>query len=149
MQLTDHFSLEELIASEIAARKGIDNTPSNEIIENLEVLAAGLERVRAVLGQPIHVNSGYRCLALNTAIGGAPDSMHIQGLAADIVCPRFGAPLQVCRAIRDAGLDTDQIIHEFGAWTHVAFPAPGKDARHRLLTTASGGGYVDGLNPIA
>ena len=150
MQLTEHFSLEELIASEVAARKDIDNTPTVEIIANLRILAFGLERVRAVLDKPIHVTSGYRCPALNAAIGGATDSMHMQGLAADILCPRFGTPLDVCRAIAAAGIVTDQIIHEFGRWTHIAFAPPGKQARNALLTIASASrGYQPGLNPIA
>ena len=137
MQLTEHFSLEELIASEVAARKDIDNTPSDEIVANLRILAAGLEQVRAVLGKPIHVSSGYRCAELNAAIGGAKDSMHMQGLAADILCPGFGTPLEVSRAIAASGIVTDQIIHEFGRWTHIAFPAPGKQARNAQLTIAS------------
>ncbi|HXA97573.1 MAG TPA: D-Ala-D-Ala carboxypeptidase family metallohydrolase [Candidatus Dormibacteraeota bacterium] len=100
MQLTEHFSLEELIASEVAARSGIDNTPSATIVSNLRVLAQGLERVRAAFGgKPIHVNSGYRCAALNAAIGGAGNSLHMQGLAADIVCPQVGEPLR--RVSRD------------------------------------------------
>jgi hypothetical protein len=150
MQLTEHFSLEELIASEFAARQGIDNTPADGLLANLRALAGGLERVRTALGgKPIHVNSGYRCSALNTAIGGAGNSMHIQGLAADILCPQFGQPLAVCRAIVAAGLETDQIIHEFGRWCHVAFAAPGTQARRALLTIASAAqGYQHGLNPI-
>ena len=151
MQLTEHFSLEELIASEIAARKGIDNTPSPAVLANLRVLAQGLERIRTVLGgKPIRVTSGYRCKALNEAVGGSARSAHMDGLAADIVCPQFGTPLVVCCAIRDAGLATDQIIHEFGQWTHVAFAAPGAQARKELLTIASAArGYQAGLNPIA
>lgn len=151
MQLTEHFSLEELIASEVAARKHIDNTPPGDLIVNLRALAEGLERVRAVLdGKPIHVNSGYRCVALNTAVGGAGNSMHMRGLAADILCPQFGPPLTVCRNIADAGIVTDQIIHEFGAWCHVAFAAPGAQARRELLTIVSSAqGYQQGLNPIA
>jgi zinc D-Ala-D-Ala carboxypeptidase len=151
MQLTEHFSLEELVASEFAVRNGIDNTPSEGIVANLRSLAEGLERVRGVLGgRPIHVNSGYRCPALNTAIGGAGNSMHVRGLAADILCPQFGPPLDVCRAIVAAGLVTDQIIHEFGRWSHVAFAAPGTQARAELLTIASAAqGYRPGLNPIA
>ena len=150
MQLTEHFSLEELTASEVAVRKGIDNTPSDEIVANLRILAAGLERIRAVLGHPIHVSSGYRCPALNAAVGGSHDSMHMRGLAADIICPRFGPPLAVCRAIADAAIATDQIIHEFGHWTHVAFAAPGTQARNARLTIASAaGGYQPGLNPVA
>ncbi|MBM3218530.1 MAG: peptidase M15 [Candidatus Rokubacteria bacterium] len=150
MQLTEPFSLEELIASEVAARKDIDNTPPDEVLANLRILAAGLEQVRAVLGKPIHVSSGYRCAELNAAIGGSKDSMHMQGPAADIICPGFGPPLEVCRAIAAAGIVTDQIIHEFGRWTHIAFPAPGKQARNAQLTIANAAkGYQPGLNPSA
>jgi len=151
VQLTEHFSLEELTCSEVAARSGIDNTPPPEILANLRALAVGLEDVRRALGnKPIHVNSGFRCAALNDAIGGAANSMHMRGLAADILCPQFGPPLEVCRAIVAAGIVTDQIIHEFGRWCHVAFPAPGIAARGQLLTIASAAtGYQTGLNPIA
>lgn len=151
MQLTEHFSLEELTASEMAVRSGIDNTPTPEIIANLRRLAEGLERVRVALhGKPIHVSSGYRCEALNRAIGGAAKSAHIQGLAADIICPQFGSPLEVCRAIAETGIETDQIIHEFGRWSHVAFAAPQTVARGELLTIASAAqGFQRGLNAIA
>lgn len=151
MQLTEHFSLEELIASQTAARAGIDNTPSAAIVANLRVLAQGLEHVRAALGgKPIHVSSGYRSEALNRAVGGAGKSAHMLGLAADIICPQFGSPLEVCRAIVAAGVKTDQIIHEFGHWCHVAFAAANEVARGDLLTIASAArGYEHGLNPIA
>ena len=150
MQLSDHFSLEELVASELAARQGIDNTPSVEVENNLRVLAAGLERVRVVLaGAPIHVNSGYRCAALNAAVGGAANSAHVRGLAADIVCPGFGSPLDVCRAIAASGVPTDQIIHEFGAWCHVAFAALGGVPRGEFLTIRHGTGYQAGLLSVA
>jgi zinc D-Ala-D-Ala carboxypeptidase len=151
MQLTDNFSLEELIASEVASRQGIDNTPPDSLMPNLRTLAQGLEKVRAALrGLPIHVNSGYRSPALNAAVGGAKNSMHLNGLAADILCPQFGTPLQVCRAIVAAGIPTDQIIHEFGHWCHVSFAADGSAARNELLTIASAAqGYQNGLNPVA
>lgn len=151
MQLTDHFSLEELIASETAARAGIDNTPPAELMQNLIALAKGLERVRTALGGlPIHVNSGYRCAALNAAVGGAKKSRHMEGLAADILCPRFGKPLEVCRAIVSARIETDQVIHEFGKWCHVAFAAPGKTPLGEQWTIASAArGYERGLNPVA
>lgn len=128
----------------------IDNSPSAEIVSNLRVLAQGLERVRVALqGRPIHVNSGYRCVALNKKIGGAKNSRHMSGLAADIICPSFGSPLEVCRAIGDAGLAPDQIIHEFGQWCHVSFAAPGSSPRGELLTIANAvRGYELGLNPV-
>jgi len=104
MMLSEHFSLEELTASEVAARAGIDNTPSPEAMGNLLRLAEGLELVRAALGNnPIHVTSGYRSPRLNQMVGGAKNSMHMQGLAADILCPSFGPPLEVCRAIATSG----------------------------------------------
>lgn len=151
MQLTKNFSLEELISSESAARLGIDNTPPEHLMDNLLALAQGLEKVREVLGGlPIHVNSGYRCPRLNASIGGASNSRHMQGLAADLVCPEFGAPLAVCLSIAATGIKTDQIIHEFGKWCHVAFPPPGEAARNQLLTIASAAqGYQPGLNPVA
>ena len=136
--LSAHFSLEELTASEVAARAGIDNTPSAEVVRNLVRLAEGLELVRVALGHhAIHVTSGYRSPKLNQLVGGSNNSMHIQGLAADILCPAFGPPLEVCRAIARSGIGTDQIIHEFGKWTHVAFPRPGQIGRNELLTIRS------------
>jgi zinc D-Ala-D-Ala carboxypeptidase len=151
MQLSEHFSLEEMISSEVAARSRIDNTPTAAVLVNLRILAAGLEQVRHALGdRPIHVNSGFRCLALNAAIGGAKHSMHVLGLAADIVCPRFGSPLDVCQAIVDAGIVTDQVIHEFSGWCHVAFAAPGTRARSQLLTIFDvAQGYQPGLQASA
>lgn len=150
MQLTPHFSLEELIASQTAARLGIDNTPSAWITANLGVLAEGLERVRAALGgRPLHVSSGYRCAALNEKVGGARNSRHVDGLAADLICPSFGTPLAVCRAIAQAGVLPDQVIHEFGQWCHVAFARPGAKPRGELLTISSAShGYRSGLNPV-
>jgi hypothetical protein len=61
----------------------------------------------------------------------------MQGLAADILCPAFGPPLEVCRAIATSGIGTDQVIHEFGRWRHVAFPSPGRVARKELLIIRS------------
>ena len=151
MQLTEHFSLEALIASETATRKNIDNTPPPEILANLHILAQGLEQVRAALGgRDLLVNSGYRSPALNREIGGAKKSKHMYGLAADILCPQFGTPLDLCRAIVAAGIATDQVIHEFGKWCHVSFRAPGAKPKGDLLTIASVvQGYVEGLKPVA
>src|SRR5438876_12448314 len=138
MMITAHFSLEELTASEVAARAAIDNTPSPEAVLNLVRLAEGLELVRLALGnRSIHVTSGFRSPKLNQLVGGSKNSIHIQGLAADILCPSFGPPLEVCRAIARSGIGTDQIIHEFGKWTHVAFPRPGQIGRNELLTIRS------------
>jgi len=150
VKLSEHFSLEELCASETADRNGIDNTPPESLMPNLLVLARGLEQVRLALQEhPVHVNSGYRCEALNVAIGGARTSRHMHGLAADIICPAFGTPLQVCLAIVAAGIEVDQVIHEFGKWCHVSFAAPGTKPRGELLTIASAAtGYQAGILPV-
>ena len=87
MQLSPNFSLSELVYSETAEKNGIDNTPPPEIVENLKRLAAGLETVRALLGAPLEISSGYRCVALNEAVGGSGASQHLLGLAVDFACP--------------------------------------------------------------
>jgi len=82
--LTEHFSLNELVFSEYAVRHHIDNTPDDEIVANLQMLADGLERCRAVLGnRPMIVSSGYRSPKVNSGIGGSKGSYHMKGLAAD------------------------------------------------------------------
>lgn len=146
MQLSEHFSLDELIRSDYATRKSIDNTPSAEVLENLGMLAAGLEGVRAVLSMPVHVSSGYRCAKLNSAIGGSKSSAHMQGLAADFTCPQFGCPADVARAIVENKLRIgfDQLILE-GRWIHVAFA---DEPRYEVLTAHFGKGpttYTKGI----
>lgn len=129
MQLTEHFSLEELVHSSTAIRLGIDNTPPDEILPNLKVLAQGLERVRSVLGHPIHIDSGYRCEILNAAVRGSKTSAHMQGWAADFICPAFGTPLEIVKVIVGSGIAFDQCIQE-GTWVHLSFdPRMRKDVR--------------------
>ena len=143
MQLSQNFALSDLIRSETAEAEGIDNTPPPGIVENLKRLAAGLEAVRALLGAPLEISSGYRCAALNEAVGGSGTSQHLQGLAADFACPGFGTPLEVADAIRRSGLEFDQCILEYGRWVHLSFSdAP----RRRILTIYDEEkGYVAGL----
>lgn len=84
MQLSPHFYLDEFLRSEYAARHGIDMTPSSKVVANLALLCRDvLEPIRALVGGPLVITSGYRPEALNTAIGGAPNSDHIRGLSAD------------------------------------------------------------------
>lgn len=132
MQLSKHFTLAEFVESQTAARKGIDNTPPPEILSNLRMLATGLENVRVLLrSKPIRISSGYRCAALNTAVGGARGSHHMQGLAADFTCPGFGPPQAICEAIARSGVGFDQLILEFDAWVHLSV-APSQ--RRQVLT---------------
>ena len=122
-QLTPHFSLDELTRSDTAVRLGIDNTPSPEIVANLQMLAYGLEKVRFLLGllnRRIIISSGYRCSALNKALHGAENSAHMYGYAADFICPDFGTPLDIVKKIADSDIKFDQIIQE-GTWVHISF----------------------------
>ena len=141
--LSPHFTLEEMTASQEAARREINNTPSLAIIENLRVMCEKLEAVREFLGRPMIVSSGYRCPELNAAIGGAPKSAHMTGFAVDFICPGFGSPVDVCRAIGKSGLQYDQVIHEYGRWTHLSFDP--QQRREALTIFKSSQGYLAGL----
>lgn len=134
MQLSPNFSLAELTASETAERHGIDNTPTPEIIENLKLLAAALQEVRALLGnKPIQINSGYRSPEVNAKLGSKPTSDHCKGLAADFVCASFGAPDDIVRAIMASDIPYKQVIREFDRWVHFAIAAPGEEPRRQAL----------------
>lgn len=118
--MSEHFTTTELTDSSTATRLGIDNTAPADVLLHLETLASGLENVRMELGYPMHIDSGYRCPALNAAIGGAHDSAHLSGYAADFKCDDFGTPLDIVKAIVASGLKFDQCIQE-GTWVHISF----------------------------
>jgi hypothetical protein len=119
MRLSPNFTLEELTASQIADRKGLDNTPNATAIANLTRLAALLEQVRAVIGKPIIVTSGYRSAEVNLAIGSTNKSQHPLGCAADFKVSGM-TPKQVVEACIKADIPYHQIIEEFASWTHIS-----------------------------
>ena len=120
MNLTENFTLDEFTFSQTAVRRGIDNSPNKTVLENLKTTAQGMEKIRALLNNPIRITSGFRSPALNIAIGGSLRSHHVLGLAADFVCPRFGTPKDICKAIMKSNIQYDQLIHE-GTWVHISF----------------------------
>lgn len=138
-QLTEHFSLEELIFSSTAERKGIDNTPTPNVADNLATLAKLLEQVRTLLGGPLHIDSGYRCPELNQDVGGSKLSAHMFGRAADFVCAEYGSPMEIVTSLSTSNLVYDQIIQE-GTWVHISIPEDGKSPRQQILTAH----FVDG-----
>lgn len=144
MKLSDNFTLEELTVSEIAARQSIDNRPSAAIVENLKRLCiapGGLEDIRKLLdNKAITITSGYRSSALNRAIGGAGNSAHLVGHAADFICPAAGSAFEVCQKIAGSTLVFDQLIYEW-SWVHISL-AP---TLRRQVMTRSSAGYITGL----
>lgn len=132
MKLTEHFYLEEFTQSDYALRHGIKNIPSPKVRQNLQVLANGLEEVRALLGKPIFITSGYRGIDLNRAIGGAATSAHTLGYAADFVCRSYGTPEQITDAIKDSDIEYDQLICE-GTWVHISFDPKQRNQTLRAL----------------
>lgn len=147
MRLSPHFLLSEFTRSATAESKGIDNKPGPEHYANLRQLAATLERVRAALGHPIIISSGYRSPALNRAVGGSSTSDHANGLAVDFTCPGFGTAQQVCEAIIAAGIPFDQLIYEQGAteWVHLGI---GTRMRRQALSWSPKSGYVSGIRRL-
>lgn len=121
MKLTPNFTLEELTQSEMAERKGLDNTPNADAKANLVRLAKFLEEIRRVLGRPIIINSAYRSPEVNTAIGSKPTSQHCIGCAADIKVPGL-TPDNIVKEIIKTNLEYDQLIREFDSWVHISIP---------------------------
>jgi hypothetical protein len=122
MKLTEHFTLEELTASETAERNGWDNTPNEGELANLGRLAAFLEQVKEVLaGKPIMISSGLRTKKVNDAVGSKDTSQHRIGCAADFKVPGM-TPDEVVKAIVASGIGYDQVIREFDRWTHISIP---------------------------
>jgi zinc D-Ala-D-Ala carboxypeptidase len=153
MDLTKHFTLAEFTRSATAQARGINNTPPDEIVPRLVATAEMLERIRTALGNaPITVTSGYRCPALNAAIGSRTSSDHTQGYAADFVAPAFGTPAQIAQhlATRIERLPIGQLILEqIGgkSWVHVSTERP-KSAINRIITI-SDAGTVAGIVAVA
>lgn len=146
MQLSEHFTLAEAIRSETAQRRGIDNTPPPDILENMKIAADGMELVREICGnRPVIVSSWYRSPALNRAIGGSKTSDHMTGYAIDFTIPGFGSPFDVADMIERSDIRYDQLIHEKRRWVHISF-AP-KMRLQTLTLPPEGGGYMAGLHP--
>jgi zinc D-Ala-D-Ala carboxypeptidase len=122
MNLTPHFTLDELTASETAERNGWDNSPNEQELENLKRLADFLEQVKVVMGgKPIMISSGLRTKKVNDAVGSKDTSQHRIGCAADFKVPGM-TPDQVVKAVIASGIGYDQVIREFDRWTHISIP---------------------------
>lgn len=141
IQLSKHFKLSEFIRSATAAAKGIDNTPGIEEISKLQTLCMKvLEPLREHFKCPITISSGYRCAKLNTAVGGASNSQHMSGEAADIHLPTTAIGKKWFAWLMDQ--DFDQLILEHSSpskgnttgtyWIHVSYRQDGHN-RHQVI----------------
>lgn len=142
MLITPHFTLDEMIVSQLAARDGFDNTPPPQARANLQLLCGALEQVRALFDAPIIISSGYRSEKVNQLIGGSPNSQHLQGLAADFTVIEV-SPRDTVRRISNSTIAFDQLILEFDRWVHLSVTCD--TPRRQVLTVRKGGGYLPGL----
>ena len=131
MQLSEHFTLEELTAT---SHREFDNTPKASELANLMRLAALLEQVKTVLGgKPVMINSGFRSKQVNDSVGSKDTSQHRIGCAADIRVPGM-TPNEVVKAIMASDIGYDQLIREFDSWTHISVPdMPTRPPRKQVL----------------
>jgi urease beta subunit len=122
MRISKHISIEEATLSPTALRLGIDNTPNEDILANMKLVAERcFEPIRNWYGKPIKVNSFYRCDALNKAVKGSATSQHVQGKAMDISTgTKIGNKLIYEWAKNN--LIFDQLINEYDyAWVHISY----------------------------
>ena len=152
IQLSEHFTLEEFERSTVARQYGIDNTVPVQYIPTLQQLCHTiLEPLRAFVGQPIIITSGYRCNALNVKVGGVYASQHTLGEAADIRLPQTaytswkdGRPhtdmetaYRWLTFLKDH-TDFDQLILEttngLDYWLHISCRKNSTKNRHQVLT---------------
>ena len=130
MKLSDNFSLTEFTKSQTALRNGIDNTPSEEVIENLKALAVNiLQPVRSHYDKPLIISSGFRCAQLCVEIGSSVNSQHVaddNAAAADFEIP--GVDNRELATWIRSELEFDQLILEFyrdneptSGWIHCSY----------------------------
>lgn len=123
-----YFTIDELCASDTARRRGIDNTAPADVAVRLQALIDNvLDPARRALGSYIRVNSGYRCPALNAAVGGVANSQHLTGEAADITAGSTAKDNELFAILVGMG-NFDQLIWEKpknSRWIHVSYKASG------------------------
>ena len=132
--ISKNFSLEELLASETAKQKGIKNVPTNaEVVALCALVFNVLQPLRDAMQEPIKIGSGYRCPALNKAVGGVWNSQHMKGEAVDLCIDGDKKKGRKWMTWIMENCDFDQIIWEHNAkgtyWVHVSFRTDGKNRR--------------------
>lgn len=143
MIITKNLTLQELINSDTAKAKGIDNSPTNEHLRNLIDIANNVfQPLRDGIGKPIRISSGYRSEKLNKAVGGSKTSQHNKGQALDLVATSGFTNKDIFDYIKN-NLEFDQMIWEFGTdknpdWVHVSY-VKGKNRKQILKAVKKNG----------
>ena len=120
MKLSKYFTYNELTFSETAERLKYTNAPPPKELKSLTNTAQQLDKVRELLGCPVIVNSGYRSLAVNRAIGSSDNSQHVKGEAVDFRTTEH-QPREIVELIKKSDIEFDQLILEFASWVHISF----------------------------
>lgn len=116
-----NFTISELCKSDTAEKAGINNTPDINSLDNLlELIFYVLQPLREKLGKPMIITSGFRSSKVNQLVGGASNSQHLYGQAADFVVNGM-SPAQVVELVKKSGIEYDQLINEYNQWTHISF----------------------------
>lgn len=123
--ISKNFSYKEFERSETADRLHINNVINTFLVrDNVRALVDNiLQPLRDAWGEPLHINSGYRCLKLNQAVGGVPTSQHMLGQAADVRC---SDPLKLAKLVKKLKLEFDQMIL-YPTFLHLSY----QDGRNR------------------
>lgn len=151
-----YFTIYELTKSSTAERLNINNTPNSAIRANLIALIEKvLDPLREKWGMPIIVTSGYRCDALNRAVGGATNSQHRNGEAADIrtVSDSREDNMKLLKCLLRSGIVFDQVICEYPDaqgrpdWIHVSFKRNGMNRKNKITANRIGSKtyYTNGI----
>lgn len=156
-KVTPDFWYSELIHSNTAMRLNLPNTPTEQHKQNLIEACTNLwQPMRKLLDKPVHINSGYRSLAVNNAVGGSKTSAHSVGFAIDFTAPSFGHPRFIAeylaKELQKNGIKFDQIILEFpespSCWVHIGYKSRDGRQREQVLTAVKRANktvYLEGI----
>lgn len=134
LKISEHFTYQELVRSQTAARRGIKNIPNMQQIENARRVAKEIEKLRSAMGGiPVTPSSWFRCKKLNTAIRGSKYSQHMQGEAMDFTISGVSST-EIVEKIIELDLPYHQVIDEFGSWVHFSVAPLDQKPRKQALT---------------
>lgn len=155
--ITANFKLSELTHSNTAVARKISNKPSATHKQNLIAAATHLfQPARNIIGEAMHINSGYRSADVNKAVGGSATSAHSVGFAIDFVAPKYGSTVKIAKLLEKElvakGIKFDQIILEFpntsSTWVHLGYKNSAGHQRGQVLTAKKINGRTNYLTGI-